>query len=231
MSEFVVPVLTIDGPSGSGKGVTSSLVAQNLNWHLLDSGSIYRAIAWLVDSVPNTSDLLGNEQALSEFVQADTKNFFFKNSQILYNQKDITAQIRTDKISLLTSKIAALNGIRQAVLSLQRSFAQKPGLVADGRDMGSVVFPDAQYKIFLTTNAQVRAQRRYQQLNESDPTVIYEEVYQALIQRDQQDENRTISPLKVPAGATVIDNSNLSIKQVVTQIINIVKPTTIKTYT
>ena len=217
-----IPVLTIDGPSGSGKGATASSIAKKLHWHLLDSGSIYRAMAWLLDEQKECQQYLQDETALSNFVASHCDDFTFQDARVFYQQREITSFIRTDKLSLLTSDIAKIKGIRQAVLSLQRSFVQPPGLVADGRDMGSVVFPDAPFKVFLTANVQTRAKRRYLQLSAGHNDVDYDNILSALKQRDEQDQNRTLAPLKIPQNAVIIDNSELSLEQVVEQILQLI---------
>lgn len=216
------PILTIDGPSASGKGATASLLAKTLQWHLLDSGSIYRAIAWLIENERTIKSHLTDEVALSHAIQSQCHNFIFRDSRVLYQQRDISHLIRTDEISLLSSQIARIADIRQAVLSLQRSFIQAPGLVADGRDMGSVVFPEALLKIFLTADVDIRAKRRYKQLNVNLPHLDYKQTISSLKQRDKEDEERTIAPLTIPQGAVVINNSHLSLKETVTKIMSLI---------
>lgn len=218
-----VPILTIDGPSGSGKGAVSILIAKTLGWHLLDSGSLYRALAWLIHEQQNPSHLLLDETALSLLLTNQLPYFRFENSHISYQNQDITDAIRNDEISLLTSQISTYPSVRQAILEQQRQFAIMPGLVADGRDMGSVIFPDAPFKVFLTAHIQIRAQRRYEQLKQQQHHTSYESILTALKQRDQQDTEREISPLMIPKGAKIIDNSDLSLDQTLQQILKFIE--------
>ncbi|TLY47463.1 MAG: (d)CMP kinase [Gammaproteobacteria bacterium] len=209
-----IPVITIDGPSGSGKGTISYLLAQDLAWHFLDSGAIYRIAAWVATEtqtpfeedrlLPIMSDL---EQNIS--VQTIAKRF-----RIFWQQQDITESIRTEEIGQWASKLGTYPKVRQSLLVYQRSFRRPPGLVADGRDMGSVVFPDAKLKIFLDASLEERAKRRYLQLKAKGKHVSLSAVRAELEQRDCQDRQRPVAPLVVPTGAIIIDSTHLSIQQV-----------------
>ena len=204
------PVIAIDGPTASGKGTVASLVAEKLGFHYLDSGALYRLVA-----------LASEKQAI------DVKNgpelgllvskllISFKNSRILLDNADVTDAIRTEKIGLRASAIAVHPEVRANLVGLQRSFRQSPGLVADGRDMASVIFPDAVLKVFLTATAAARAQRRYKQLIAKGISAKLEDLLQDLQDRDARDSSRGTAPLLVADDAKVLETSDLSIDQAV----------------
>ncbi len=210
----LVPVITIDGPSGSGKGTISHLLAQELAWHFLDSGAIYRAAAWIATTTQTPFD----EDKLLPLVADLDLNFSVRASdqmlRIFWQQRDITDSLRTQEIGQLASQLGAYPKIRQALLAYQRAFRRAPGLVADGRDMGSVVFPDAELKIFLEASLEERAKRRYLQLKAKGKHVSLDAVRAELEQRDRQDRQRPIAPLIAPRGAITIDTTHLSIQEV-----------------
>ena len=214
-----VPVLTIDGPSGSGKGTVSRAVARHLGWHFLDSGAIYRslAIAVLRGGVPfDATDqivVLARNMTL-EFTADDPP-------RVLLNGEEISGEIGTETTGNAASRIAALAPVRKALLDKQREYRRLPGLVADGRDMGTVVFSEAQYKIFLTASAHVRAERRYKQLKEKGIDVNLTGLIQEIEERDRRDRERAEAPLAVPAGAVVIDSSGLDIDEVIRQVLDV----------
>tara|TARA_R110002124_G_scaffold174233_1_gene341830 strand:- start:10229 stop:10930 length:702 start_codon:yes stop_codon:yes gene_type:complete len=216
MSDATAPVIALDGPGGSGKGTVGYKLAEKLNWHFLDSGSLYRILAF----VANSKKLFTKDTDLENAVNIDAickeaLNFNLKfNSKILLDNKDITNVIRTEQIGNLASKIAVVPQIRQALLESQRVFQKQPGLVADGRDMGTVVFPDASLKIYLTASAEVRAKRRLLQLQGAGIHVSLAELICEIKARDDRDSNRIAAPLKPAKDAVIIDNSNLSINQV-----------------
>lgn len=210
----LIPVITIDGPSGSGKGTISHLLAQELGWHFLDSGAIYRAAAWIALATHTPIE----EDSLLPLTVNLALNFSTQPSdrllRIFWRQQDITDDIRTEEIGQLASKLGIYPKVRQALLAYQRAFRRAPGLVADGRDMGSVVFPDAQLKIFLEASLDERAKRRYLQLKARGKHVSLNAVRAELEQRDRQDRQRPVAPLIAPREAITIDTTHLSIQEV-----------------
>jgi cytidylate kinase len=209
-----IPVITIDGPSGSGKGTISHLLAQELGWHFLDSGVIYRAAAWIAVATRTPIE----EDSLLPLATNLALNFSVQSSEqllrIFWRQQDITDDIRTEEIGQLASKLGGYPKVRQTLLTYQRAFRRAPGLVADGRDMGSIVFPDAKLKIFLEASLEERAKRRYLQLKARGKHVSLNAVRAELEQRDRQDRQRPIAPLIVPKEAITIDTTHLSIQEV-----------------
>jgi cytidylate kinase len=215
-----VPVITIDGPSGAGKGTVSRALAKKLGWHFLDSGAIYRSLALAVTQAgvdSNDIDAVVNVACSMELE-------FEPNDppRTLLNGREITHQIQSEECGSMASKIAAYGPVRRALLQKQQDFRREPGLVADGRDMGSVVFPDAPHKIFLTASAEVRAKRRYKQLKEKGADVNLERLTTEIEERDRRDKERTEAPLTVPDGAVLIDSSDLTIDQVIARCLDIV---------
>lgn len=211
-----VPVIAVDGPSGVGKGTLCQALANHFKWHLLDSGAIYRVLAL---SALNQNIALDDEQKLAQLalnlpLTFDTTGIEVK---ILLNNVDVSKDIRTELTGGAASKVAAINSVRTALLQRQRDFRQAPGLIADGRDMGTIVFKDAPVKIFLDASAESRAERRMKQLQDKQNHVKFAEILQEITARDERDRNRTVAPLKPADDALIIDTTSLSIQDVFNQ--------------
>lgn len=203
------PVITVDGPAGSGKGTISALVARRLGWHLLDSGSLYRIVALV--ALQRSLDLDDGPVLAAAAAGLAIR---FADGAIWVNGAEVTDAIRSEAVSEGASRAAALQPVRDAVLELQRAQRRPPGLVADGRDMGTVVFPDAPLKVFLDASLQVRAERRHIQLKNKGLDVSLADLLANLEQRDERDRRRAVSPLRPAADALVIDSTALSIDEV-----------------
>jgi CMP/dCMP kinase len=224
MPEQPVPVLTIDGPSGSGKGTISRRVAAELGWHYLDSGALYRAIgvaaAW--------SDLDLDDAGALVRCAFDTEIGFREapdgDLRVLVNGHDATDELRTETAGAAASASAAIPEVRAALRDRQRAFRRPPGLVADGRDMGTVIFPDAPYKVFLTASAGERAERRYKQLKDKGVSVTIDGLLREILARDARDANRAVAPLRPAEDAVHIDTTGLGIDAVVARVLSIVTP-------
>lgn len=203
---MTIPVITIDGPSASGKGTLAKRVASALGFHYLDSGAIYRALAQAVidDNVSVTDVERVTEMALS-------LDLSFNDDMVILNGRDVSDSIRSDDIGVTASKIAVYPTVREALLERQRRFLAAPGLVADGRDMGMVIFPEAQFKIFLTATSEVRALRRYKQLIQKGMNVKLADVEVELAARDARDRERAVAPLRPAPGAWEFDSSALDV--------------------
>jgi len=216
-----ISVLTIDGPSGAGKGTVSRLIAQQLEWHYLDSGAIYRALALELTE----KDVL--HDSITEIVEvALAMDLVFESGEeqlVILNGQDITDLLVLESTGNAASKIATIPEVRAALLQKQRDFKQAAGLVADGRDMGTVVFPEAQYKVFLTASALTRAERRYKQLKLKGIDANLSKITTDIQERDQRDSERQISPLIPAPDAVYIDSSNLSIQAVVEEVLSLVR--------
>lgn len=214
MSELA-PVVTIDGPSGVGKGTISQLLAERLGWKLLDSGAIYRVLA-LASIHHNVA--VDNEDSLSllaahldvRFITSTGSN----SIKVVLEGEDVSNDIRTQECSNAASKVAAFPRVREALLRRQRAFNEAPGLIADGRDMGTVVFPKAQAKFYLIASAEERAQRRYNQLRDKGFDVIIGQILSDIKERDDRDMNRSVAPLMAADDALVIDTSDIGIEEV-----------------
>lgn len=206
----LIPVIAIDGPSASGKGSVAELVAETLGFHYLDSGAIYRILAY---ASHQQAIAWGNEQAIAEL--ATQLHIEFSYGNILLNGNNITAEVRSEEMGRGASEVAVHPAVRHALLDLQKNFRQSPGLVGDGRDMASVVFPDAVLKIFLTADVEIRAQRRYQQLLNRSVSADYTNILKDLRERDLRDSQRSAAPLKQMPDALLLDTSNRSIQQAV----------------
>lgn len=214
-----IPVLTIDGPSGSGKGTISRAVAQRLGWHYLDSGAIYRAVglaaAW------ENIDLSDAESVAACAARTEIRFLADEAGEphVFINGKDATHQLRMETAGAAASAIAAHPPVRTALLDLQKRFRQAPGLVADGRDMGTVIFPDAKYKVFLTASAEERAGRRHKQLKEKGVSVNLDSLLHEIAARDERDAGRAVAPLKPAADAVVLDSTGMPITEVIERVL------------
>ena len=220
----MIPVLTIDGPSGVGKGTVAYIMAQNLHWNLLDSGAIYRAFAVAATNreieIDNVDDLLKLASNLDLKFQSDPNQ---NNLNIYLDNVEISAELRTEKTAELASNYAMIGPLRKSLLLRQQKFKQLPGLVADGRDMGTVVFSDALFKVFLTADVEERAKRRLKQLHDKGIAGNISHTLEEVQKRDERDANRKHSPLKPAKDALIIDTTNLTINEVVTKVMALVK--------
>ena len=214
-----VPVVTIDGPGGSGKGTVCALLARELGWHLLDSGALYRLTAL---AARKRTINLDDEQAVAVVAEHLDVQFLAGDAgeptKILLDGNDVTAAIRQEEIGIAASKVATQPPVRSALLARQQAFAELPGLIADGRDMGTVVFPNAPVKIFLTASAEERAKRRFLQLQEQGVNVSLDRLLEDIVRRDEQDTNRAVAPMKPANDAIILDSTKLSIQEVLTRV-------------
>ena len=221
-SQESAPVITVDGPSGSGKGTISQILATKLGYHLLDSGALYRLTALSV--LKNDIDTNDIEAVAKAALELDVvfEPQIDGEQKVLLNGQDVGVELRLDETSEMASKVAAIPEVRDALLIRQKKFRQSPGLVADGRDMGTVVFPDAKHKVFLTASPEVRAERRHKQLIEKGVDANISHLLKGIIERDERDRTRTVAPLVPAEGAFVIDSSDLTIDEVVQQILDFI---------
>jgi CMP/dCMP kinase len=216
-----IPVITIDGPSGSGKGTVAKKLAELLGWHFLDSGALYRILAYLIEREGVSRDAIPAICQLAEEMDIVFTADQGKD-QILLGSEEISNQIRTEKIGKLASEIAAISSVRASLLQRQRRFQQPPGLIADGRDMGTVIFPDANLKVYLVASAVVRAQRRVRQLTQLGMEADFPTILADIEARDLRDMQRAVAPLKPAADAIILDNSSLSIEEALNRILILV---------
>ena len=216
MTVSSIPVIAIDGPTASGKGTVAQRVAERLGFHYLDSGSLYRLVA--LAAIKQGQDLADAEAVTKIATNMDVA---FRNGRTLLDGRDVGDEIRTEAASQNASRVAALPSVRTALLKLQRDFRAAPGLVADGRDMGSVVFSDAVLKVYLTASAETRAERRTKQLKEKGMSAIMNDVVKELRARDERDMNRPIAPLKHYSDAYLIDTTGISAEVAVQKILSL----------
>ncbi len=217
-----IPIVTVDGPGGAGKGTISGLLARHLGWHILDSGALYRVLAW---QALEKKVALDNERELSDLARTLPVRFVQDENgmpQVLLNGQEISAELRTESCGTAASRVAALCSVREALLQRQRDFHSAPGLVADGRDMGTVVFPDAGVKVYLTASLEERAKRRHKQLKEKGVEISIDALFREIAERDERDCNRKVAPLKPAEDAVLVDCSDMSIDEVLNLILNLV---------
>lgn len=220
---MTIPIITIDGPGGTGKGTLSKMLAKELQWHFLDSGALYRILAF---AALRAKVNLQDEGALADLATTLPVNFIDdlgEAARIILNGQDVTEVIRTEHCSQIASQISVFPQVRAALLARQRDYCQSPGLIADGRDMGTIVFPAAKLKIYLLASQEARAQRRFKQLKRQENDVSLLDVLRELQQRDARDQNRAVAPLKPALDAVVIDTTDLSVDEVFAQIMEIVR--------
>jgi len=215
------PIVTIDGPSGSGKGTISREVARQLRWHLLDSGALYRLVA-----LGGARAGLDGEDRPGHTALATSMDVVFGSAkdgseQVLLNGRDVSGEIRSETAGAGASRVAAWPEVRAALLERQRAFVAPPGLVADGRDMGTVVFPGADLKIFLTATPEERARRRHKQLKDKGSDVSLPALSREIAERDSRDRNRQVAPLRPAADACVIDSTGLAVEEVVRRVLQL----------
>jgi cytidylate kinase len=210
----IAPVITVDGPSGAGKGTLCKALAEAFNWHLLDSGAIYRVLA--LAALHHQVDIVSEEALVPLAAHLDVR-FVAQDRQlqVILEGEDVTNEIRTETVGNTASQAAAFPRVREALLRRQRAFRETPGLIADGRDMGTVVFPDAPVKIFLDASSEERANRRMLQLQEKGFSVNFERLLAEIKERDDRDRNRSIAPLVAAPDALLLDSTSMSIDEVI----------------
>jgi CMP/dCMP kinase len=213
-----VPVVTIDGPSGSGKGTISRAVARHAGWHWLDSGALYRLVALAGQDAGLAPDDVKSHAAAALALDARFESGP-AGERVLLRDRDVTAELRTEAVGAGASRVAAWPEVRAALLDRQKGFARPPGLVADGRDMGTVVFPGAELKIFLTASAEERALRRHKQLKDKGSGVSLAALSREIAERDARDATRAVAPLKPAPDAHVIDSTGLTVEEVVDRVL------------
>lgn len=224
-SDKPVPVLTIDGPSGSGKGTIARIVAERLGWHLLDSGALYRAVGYAASMAGldlSDADAMTRCAETTKITFRDPKDG--RETRVYVNSRDATDELRTEAVGAVASAIAAIPSVRAALVDKQLSFCRLPGLVADGRDMGTVIFPDAGVKVFLTASAEERAKRRYKQLKDKGLAVTLASLLREIEARDARDAARPVAPLKPAPDAVLIDSTGMPVDAVVDKVLGLIQP-------
>lgn len=221
MAGFPVPVLAVDGPSGSGKGTVCRNLATRLGWHLLDSGALYRLTAVAGHRVGLGPDDRAGHAALAARMAVVFAVTAQGDERIVLEGQEVTGLVRAEQTGQGASRVAAWPEVREALLSRQRSFAESPGLVADGRDMGTVVFPEAPLKIFLTATPDERARRRYNQLKDKDSAVSLAALSREIAERDLRDSTRSVAPLRPASDAFVIDSTGVAVEAIVERVIEL----------
>ncbi|MGA9851582.1 MAG: (d)CMP kinase [Gammaproteobacteria bacterium] len=223
MNEALPPVLAIDGPSGSGKGTVSRRVAEALGWHLLDSGALYRLLAHAAHLAHIPAVEAGKLSRLAREMQTEFGRGPDGSELLLLDGRDVTTAVRSEECGNHASELAAIPEVREGLKTLQRSFRRPPGLVADGRDMGTVIFPDAILKIFLTASVEERAKRRYNQLKQKGLDANLPALFRDITARDERDQNRAVSPLKPAPEAVVLDTTGIGAEQIVKRVLGQVR--------
>jgi cytidylate kinase len=218
---MTAPVIAIDGPSGSGKGTIARAVASRLGWNLLDSGALYRLLAIAAEQAGAGPDAPARLGRLARDLRVEFSQDASGQERILMGGEEVTLRVRSEATGEQASRLAAIPEVRAGLLDLQHGFRRSPGLVADGRDMGTVVFPDAGLKIFLTASVGERAQRRYNQLIEKGLTANLDALFRDISARDERDQNRPVSPLEPAADAVRLDTTNVGISQVVARVMEL----------